>query len=224
MSAPLFWITTALVAVAAYLLGSINTAIIVSHFWAGDDIRKHGSGNAGMTNMLRIYGKGPATLTAVGDFLKAVVAVLLGRLAFWLAGLDYLPLDAGYLAGLFVLLGHLFPLYFHFKGGKGVMTCLGVMLVVNPIAFLIIAVVFVPLVFITKIVSLSSVLGAACYPFVTWGVLHFIGREPLYDSICAAIIAVIILVMHKSNIKRLLTGTENKFGGNKARKQEEEDE
>lgn len=215
MITPIFVLSFAIVAVISYLLGSINSAIIVSHFYAGDDIRKHGSGNAGMTNILRTYGKGPAALTALGDFLKAVIAVLLGRLVFYLAALTPQTgyhLDAGYVAGLFVMLGHLFPVYFKFRGGKGVMTTLGVILIVNPVAFLLIIIVFIPLIFATKIVSLSSVVGAVCYPFIIWGVLHFQGREPLYDTICAAVIAVIILYMHRSNIKRLLTGTENKFG------------
>lgn len=216
MFTPNVLIAILVVALVSYLLGSINSAIIVSHIHAKDDVRRHGSGNAGMTNILRTYGKGPAVATAMGDFFKAVLAVLLGRLAFHLAGFpEDFPLDAGYIAGLFVLLGHLFPVYFRFKGGKGVMTTLGVILMVNPIAFLIIALIFVPLVFITKIVSFSSVLGAIVFPFVTWGVRYFQGREPLYDTISAGIIAVIILYMHRDNITRLLNGTENKFGQKK---------
>lgn len=209
-----FYLALALTALIAYLLGSINCAIIVSYFYAKDDIRKHGSGNAGMTNMLRTYGKLPAALTAVGDFLKAVLSVFAGRLIFDLMGMGIqtgFPVDAGYIAGFFVLLGHLFPLYFKFKGGKGVITTLGVMLVVNPIAFLIIAVVFIPLIFITRIVSIGSVLGAICYPFVTFGTLYFFDRPPLYDTLSSAVIALIIIVMHRDNIKRLLNGTENKF-------------
>lgn len=206
-----FLIALPLVALCSYLLGSINTAIIVSRVYAGDDVRLHGSGNAGMTNILRTYGKVPAVFTAVGDFLKAVAAVLLGRLIFYLAGLSAFPLDAGYIAGLFVLLGHIFPVFFRFRGGKGVMTALGVIFMTNPIAFLIIAAIFVPLVCAVRIVSLGSVLGAAAYPFVTWAVRHFQGREPLYDTLCAAVIAVLILYMHRANIRRLLSGTENKF-------------
>lgn len=211
MLTPAFFLTSCVVAAIAYLLGSVNCAIVVSWLFAGEDIRKHGSGNAGMTNMLRVYGKKLAALTAAGDFLKAVVAVLLGRLAFWLAGLLTLPLDAGYIAGLFVMLGHLFPVYFGFKGGKGVMTTLGVILMVDPLVFLIIAVVFIPLVFATRIVSLGSVLGSICYPFITWGVRHFQGRDPRYDVISSAVLAAIILVMHKDNIKRLMSGTEKRI-------------
>lgn len=208
-----FIVALAVVALVGYLLGSINSAIIVSHFYAGEDVRNHGSGNAGMTNMLRTYGKGPAVLTAAGDFLKAVAAILLGRLVFHLTGVSAtgFPLDAGYLAGLFVLLGHMFPVYFKFKGGKGVMSTLGVIFMTNPIGFLILAAVFVPLAFLTRIVSLGSVLGAAAYPIVTWLVRHFQGREPLYDTLCAAVIALLIIYMHRENIRRLLNGTENKF-------------
>lgn len=211
MFTPTFFLCAAAIAVLSYLLGSINSAIIVSRLCAGDDIRKHGSGNAGMTNMLRTYGKGPAALTALGDFLKAVIAVALGRMIFSLASLTA-PVDPGYLAALFVLLGHLFPLYFGFKGGKGVMTSLGAILMVNPLAFLALAVVFVPLVFITRIVSIGSVLGAAAFPFLTWGIRCLQHREPLYDTICAVVIALIVLVMHRENIARLLKGQERRFG------------
>jgi glycerol-3-phosphate acyltransferase PlsY len=216
LSTPTFFLISALIALISYLLGSISCAIIVSRIFAGDDVRKHGSGSAGMTNMLRTYGKGPAVLTGVGDFSKAVIAVLIGRLLFSVTGLaEVVPLDAGYVAGFFTLLGHLFPVYFRFKGGKGVLTTLAVMLMTDPVVFLIIAVIFVPLVFITRIVSLSSVLGAVAYPVLTWGLHVLRGREPLYDTIFAVIIALIIIVMHRANIKRLLSGTENKFGSKK---------
>ena len=221
-----FVLLTIVIAAASYLLGSINSAIIVSRIVAGEDIRHHGSGNAGMTNMLRTYGKMPAMFTALGDFLKAVISVVFARILFYFAGytLDSgFPVDAGYIAGLFVLLGHLFPAYFHFKGGKGVVTILGVMMIVNPIVFLITAVIFIPLVFITKIVSLGSVIGAVCYPVLTWFVLTALDRPPLYDTVCAVILAAIILLMHRGNISRLLSGTENKFGGKKPNHTNKED-
>lgn len=211
MFTPTLLITAAIAAVAAYLLGSVNFAILVSRVYAKDDVRHHGSGNAGMTNILRTYGKGPAVCTALGDFLKAMLAVGLARLLFRWAGLQ-IPLDPGYIGGIFAVLGHLFPLYFGFRGGKGVMTTLGVMLLVNPPAFLVIAVVFVPLVFITRIVSLSSVLGAVLYPLVTWVLCRLRHQEARYDTICAGVLGMIILIMHHGNIKRLLKGTENRFG------------
>ncbi|MCL2578938.1 MAG: glycerol-3-phosphate 1-O-acyltransferase PlsY [Oscillospiraceae bacterium] len=197
-----------------YLMGSVNAAIIVSRLLKGDDIRRHGSGNAGMTNMLRTYGKGPAALTAAVDFLKATVAIILAR---WLVDVFDLAMliDVGYLAGLGALTGHLFPLYFHFKGGKGVITALGVLLCVNPLVFAIVAAVFIPLIFITRIVSLCSVIGAASLPFVTWAVRTYQGQPPLWDALFAAAIGAIIIVMHRENIKRLRSGTEHRFGSQK---------
>lgn len=213
MFTPQFWLAAAIVALLSYLLGSVNTSLVLSRFVVGDDIRRHGSGNAGMTNVLRTYGKKYAVITAAGDFLKVVVASILSRLVF--AAWDITFIDAGYVSGLFVLLGHLFPLYFHFKGGKGVMVSLAIIFMTNPLAFLIIGVVFIPIVFITKIVSLSSVLGAVAYPILTWTILYLRGRNPLYDTICACVVSIIILITHRSNIKRLLNGTENKFGQSK---------
>ena len=202
------------IAFGSYLLGSLNAAIIVSRLLKRDDIRRHGSGNAGMTNMLRTYGKGPAAITALADFLKAAVAIVISRFLAACFGL-HLPLDVGYLAGIFAILGHLFPLYFGFKGGKGVMTAFGAILCINPMVFGILAIVFIPLILITRIVSVGSVFGAISYPFITWGVLLSRGEDPLYDSLMAGGIAILILVMHRDNIKRLLNGTENRFGKKK---------
>ena len=143
-----------LAGVIAYLLGSISFAIIVSRIYAHDDVRKYGSKNAGMTNILRTYGKMPAFFTLLGDFLKGVLAVVIGRWIFSIFGVT--EFDAGYLAGFFALLGHLYPIYFGFKGGKGVLTSLGIILVVNPLVFFILLIIFLPVLFITRIVSLVS--------------------------------------------------------------------
>ena len=118
-----------LAGLVAYLLGSISFAVIVSRIYAHDDVRKYGSKNAGMTNILRTYGKLPAFFTLLGDFFKGVLAVLVGRWIFSLMGVT--AFDAGYLAGFFALLGHLYPVFFGFKGGKGVLTSLGIILVVE---------------------------------------------------------------------------------------------
>ena len=155
---------SAVVALVSYLLGSVSFAVIVSRIGAKDDVRNHGSGNAGMTNILRSYGKKMAAFTAIGDFGKGVIAVALGRIIFSLAGIQ--GIDAGYIAGLFVILGHLYPLFFGFKGGKGVLTSLGAAVIVSPIPFLVIAGIAIPTVFAVKIVSLISVIGFALYPFV----------------------------------------------------------
>jgi len=196
-------------AVLSYLLGSLNFAIIISRIF-GDDVRRHGSGSAGMTNILRTYGKGPAACTLAGDFLKTILAIFLARFLFAWVGIT--ALDAGYYAGLFVLLGHLYPLYFGFKGGKGVVTSMAIMLCVNPLAFLIVAVIFIPFVFAVKIVSLASILGAIAFPLVTCIVRLIQGRDALLDTLCASVIGLIVIIKHRDNIKRLLNGTENKFG------------
>jgi glycerol-3-phosphate acyltransferase PlsY len=200
-------------AVAAYLLGSVNFAIIVSRLHAKDDVRKHGSGNAGMTNILRTYGKGPAAVTALGDLAKTVIAIFLAKWIFARAGI--MDIDPGYIAGLFVILGHVYPVYFGFRGGKGVITTLGVMLIVNPVAFLIIVAIFVPLIFITKIVSLSSVLGAILYPILTYAFTYMQNGPIRYNTAFALLYAAIVLYGHRDNIKRLLRGEENKFGQKK---------
>lgn len=201
------------VAVFSYLLGSINFAIIISRTLKHEDIRDHGSGNAGMTNMLRVYGKSYGAVTAVLDFLRAILAITLSRLLFNRFNIEFV--DAGYIAGLFVMLGQIYPLFFGFRGGKGVMTSLGVMLVLNPIVFLIIVVVFVPIVFITRIVSIASVLGAVAYPIVTFIFSKLYGSNAVSNTCFSIIYSAIILFMHRENIKRLLNGTENKFGQKK---------
>lgn len=204
-----FWLSCGIIAVVSYLLGSLNFGVIISKGIKKDDVRAHGSGNAGMTNMLRTFGKRTAFYTALGDSLKTVAAVLIARGIFGIAG--YAPSYAGYVAGLFVMLGHLYPLYFGFKGGKGVIVTLAVILMVNPIAFAIIAVIFIPLVFITRIVSLSSILGAIAYPILTLIIRLVQGRPYLFETCCALITGAIVLIVHKSNIKRLRSGTENRF-------------
>ena len=201
----------AIVCIGSYLLGSLNFALIISRT-KRDDIRKYGSGNAGMTNVLRTYGKRDAVLTTIGDFGKLIVAVLFSR---WLFAQWGIPFDAGYPAGLMVLLGHIYPLFFGFRGGKGAMTGIGVMFVLNPLVFAIVLGVFIPLTFVTKIVSLSSVLGAIAFPIVTCMVNHFQGKPLLADAIFSVIIGGIVILKHKENIKRLLNGTENKFGSQK---------
>jgi glycerol-3-phosphate acyltransferase PlsY len=204
---------TAITALIAYLLGSISFAIIVSRIYAHDDVRKYGSKNAGMTNILRTYGKLPAFFTLLGDFLKGVLAVLIGRWIFSALGIT--AFDAGYVAGFFALLGHLYPVYFGFKGGKGVLTSLGIILVVNPLVFFILLIIFLPILFITKIVSLISITGALLYPVVTLVVDLCLRKPPLFDVLFAVLFSVIVIYKHKDNIRRLLNGTEKRIGDKK---------
>lgn len=205
----LFYILTAAV---AYLLGSLNTAIIVSKLAYGEDIRTKGSGNAGMTNMMRTYGKLPALITFVGDLLKTLVALVCGTLMCGLVG--------AYVAGLFAILGHIAPIYYRFKGGKGVSSTAMFVLYVQPVTFLVLALIFVFTVAVTKYLSLGSVLCAFMYPFVLNKLeIKFYGYyfdRPLRLLITLLACAVIIY-MHRSNIKRLLNGTENKFSFQKTK-------
>ncbi len=200
-------------AVVGYLLGSLSFAVIISRLWMKDDVRNHGSGNAGMTNILRTYGKGPAILCTIGDFSKGLLAVLIARWLFAYFGVTLM--DGGYVGGLFALLGHLFPLYFGFKGGKGVLTSAGIVLILNPVvvAFLVIPALII--IFLTRIVSVGSLLAAIAYPVVTWLVDTWQGKPPLYDTLFAVLIGGIVVFMHRGNIKRLLNGTENRFGQKK---------
>ena len=202
-----------LAGLVAYLLGSISFAVIVSRIYAHDDVRKYGSKNAGMTNILRTYGKLPAFFTLLGDFFKGVLAVLVGRWIFSLMGVT--AFDAGYLAGFFALLGHLYPVFFGFKGGKGVLTSLGIILVVNPLVLLILLIIFLPVLFITRIVSLVSITGAMLYPFITLIVELCLRRPVLFDFLFAALFSVIVIYKHRENIKRLLNGTERRIGDKK---------
>lgn len=200
----------AVVALVSYLLGSVSFAVIVSRIGAKDDVRNHGSGNAGMTNILRSYGKKMAAFTAIGDFGKGVIAVALGRIIFSLAGIQ--GIDAGYIAGLFVILGRLYPLFFGFKGGKGVLTSLGAAVIVSPIPFLVIAGIAIPTVFAVKIVSLISVIGFALYPVVVVAVDLLLNKPLWGELLFSLIVSSLGIWKHRSNIQRLRAGTEYKFG------------
>lgn len=204
------------VAAVSYLIGSCNMAIIISKFHKFKDIRDYGSGNAGTTNMLRTFGKRAASYTFGGDFIKGALTVFVARAA--LSGFE-MPFDIGYLAAIFVVVGHIFPVYFKFKGGKGVATAFGAMLVLNWIAFCTILVGLVPMLFIIRIVSAISLCGAAIYPVLTALVLwlqkaDFVS-EILPDTICALILAALTFYAHRENIARLCNGTENFFGEKK---------
>ena len=204
------------VAAVSYLIGSCNMAISISKFHKFKDIRDYGSGNAGTTNMLRTFGKRAASYTFGGDFIKGALTVFVARAA--LSGFE-LPFDIGYLAAIFVVVGHIFPVYFKFKGGKGVATAFGAMLVLNWIAFCTILVGLVPMLFIIRIVSAISLCGAAIYPVLTALVLwlqkaDFVS-EILPDTICALILMALTFYAHRENIARLRNGTENFFGEKK---------
>lgn len=207
MTTVLYVILTALI---SYLLGSISFAVIVSRALAHKDVRDYGSGNAGLTNVVRNFGKLPGLLTLVGDFSKGVVAVMLGRVIFdRLAGLE--PQYGACVAGLFVIIGHIFPVFFGFRGGKGVLTTAGIALVIDPRVFLIAVSIFIIVFLITRIVSISSITAAFSYPIATYVVNALSGRPDVVDTVLTACIGVILIYMHRANIKRLINGTEPKF-------------
>lgn len=197
----------------AYLLGSVNFALIISKCFFRDDVRKHGSGNAGTTNVLRTYGKKAAILTFVGDALKGVVAVLFACLLFGVsaAQVDYLFLiTAAYLSAFFCVLGHVFPIFSHFRGGKGFATTAGLVLVLNPAIFLVLFVFYVAMVLGSHYISLSSVLAALFWPLM----LSLIDRTITgygVHVLFVVLIGVLVTWAHRSNLKRIYEGNERKF-------------
>ncbi len=217
-------LTIVIAAVIGYLMGSINSAITVVRIFKHEDVRKFGSGNAGLTNTLRCFGKGCALLTLIGDLSKGVIAVLLSRDLFaqLIMGSEYDMYFIGYVAGMTAILGHVFPLYYGFKGGKGVLVGVSVFIVLDWRVFCILIGIFAVILLISKYVSLSSIIATACAPFVTvisqyirWDG-YDLWRLALHFSL-TAVMAATIIWMHRSNIERLRNGTENKFGKKKAK-------
>ena len=183
-----------------YLLGSISTGVLLSRFVAHTDIRKQGSGNAGTTNMLRVMGKKFALLTLAGDMLKGIVAVLIGSLL--VGG------KTGQILGAFgAILGHNFPVFFGFKGGKGIATSFGCLLIVFPLQTLAAFGVFLALFLITHYVSVGSIGAAVTLPIF---VIATTPRDPVI-WISVAAIGALAIWRHKANIVRLMNHTENKI-------------
>ena len=198
----------------AYLLGGVDTGIIVSKHFFKDDVRTHGSGAAGMTNMLRTFGKKAAAITALGDVLKGFLAASLGGWIFAAAGCP--PLYGAYLATVMAVIGHWKPIYFHFKGGKGILVAAGTMLAIRPLLVCVMVVIFLLFFLPTRMVSLGSIMMAVCYPFLTWGygaLLHLPRPELIFSIVCAALMSGLILYMHRANIARIRMGTEYRFDG-----------
>lgn len=194
-----------IILVVAYLLGSINTSIIVSRILIGDDIRNHGSGNAGATNTLRTVGKKGAVLVVIGDVLKTVIAILIAGLIADNSS------KAIYIAGIGTVLGHNFPLYFKFKGGKGIIVSTVAILFADPILGLVTTIIAILIMAISKYVSLGSISGA-----ILFVVLALVFRNNNTDFVVFAImLAVLAIYMHRSNIVRLLEGRENKLNFSK---------
>ena len=208
---PIFVAGAVLTALISYLLGSFNFALILSQKMYGEDIRDHGSKNAGTTNMMRTYGKKAALYTILGDVGKGVVAVVVG--SFLMGG----AFAGGYFAGLLCVIGHVFPVFYGFKGGKGVATAAAVILVVDPLVCLVVLGVFILAVALTRYVSLGSCLSAALFPFLTY--YHMMGRLPGWGTafVCAFLMAVLVICKHHTNLKRLANGSESKFSFKKSK-------
>lgn len=201
-----------LCALIAYALGSLNFGIIISKLIYKDDIRKYGSGNAGTTNMLRTYGKGAAIGTILGDALKVVVAIVIGNCL--VGSLLY----GGYVAGFFAVLGHVYPIYYKFKGGKGVVASAITILMLDWRIFLIVFGVFVIVVAIWRYISLGSILSAAIYPLIVYASAVSSGKYPGLDFVFALVLAAFVIILHRTNIQRLLDGKENKLSFKKTDK------
>ena len=198
----------------AYLLGSVNSAIIVSKAIYKEDIRTHGSGNAGLTNILRTYGAKAAALTLIGDMLKGVLSILFASIFFGLNYQNGISLSPYcYLAGAFAVLGHVFPVFYQFKGGKGVLVTATMALLLCPLHFCVLLAVFVLIVLITRYVSLGSIVVAALFPITVCLYISLVCRVEL--SIVTAIATIFlggfVIWCHRSNIKRLIAGNEKKI-------------
>lgn len=193
----IFWIVCAVI---AYLLGSLNSAIIVSRYKFKQDIRSFGSGNAGLTNMHRVYGKDGAVWTLLGDIAKQLVSVLIGSIMFGRMG--------AYLAGAFCMIGHIFPVYYRFKGGKGVLTAATMILLIDPMIFAVLIVIFALVLVITRYVSLSSIIAALVYPAA---IRIAYGMEHAFELFFALFVGILVIYMHRSNLYRIFNNQESKF-------------
>lgn len=227
----LWYLAFALISIAAaYFLGSINSAIIVSKALYRDDVRKHGSGNPGLTNMLRTYGKGGAGLTLLGDMLKTAVAIFISAVLFGFNYVGGVSTGEGfcYVAGLFSIIGHIFPVYYKFKGGKGVLSTATMVLILTPIPFLILFAIFAAIVAVSKYVSLGSVVSAILYPVMLHGYFMFVFSNadkslPGLAALASVTVAILVVWCHRGNLQRISNRTERKLSFKKKNKDESED-
>lgn len=204
MNVPMTVGLVALVAAVSYLLGCCNSALIISKYILHDDVRNHGSGNAGLTNFYRVFGKGKVVFVVLGDLLKAVISVLLGGAL--LGSFLGWPVIGKLLGGIFCILGHSFPCMFGFRGGKGVLCGAGVILCMDWRIALVCLGAFLILVAITRWVSLGSMVAAVLFPICCWFIY---GNIPV--TVLACVAGALIVVRHRDNAKRIAEGNENKF-------------
>lgn len=206
----LFVTLMSIIALVAYFVGSINFSILISRIY-GKDVRDGGSGNAGATNMTRQFGKKAGILTFVGDSLKAAILALGGVLLAGMLG--------GLIAGLFCIIGHAYPIYFGFKGGKGFSSMVAIMIVTNPLVFAVVGTIYLILLFGTKMVSFAAVMTMIIYPFVL-NAMYQPGPEILVAAMCA----LLIIFLHRKNIVRIFNHTEPKISLGKKKKKVENTE
>ncbi len=196
-----------LVSVIAYFIGSISFSVILSRKFAGFDVRDKGSKNAGATNVLRTVGTKVALFALICDILKGVIAIVVAMIA----GKIWTDIDVDilkYLAGFFAILGHTFPIFFEFRGGKGVATALGVLITLNSKIGLICLIFALIIIVFTRMVSVGSILSAILYPILT----IFMVEDIKFASIAMSIlIALLVIFNHRENLKRIKNGTENKL-------------
>jgi glycerol-3-phosphate acyltransferase PlsY len=198
------------IVVVAYLLGSIPTGYLLIRFFLHQDVRTIGSGNIGATNVLRSGGKGLGAATFLLDMLKGVAAVYLGACLGVLLAPSAAQRNMQALAALCAVLGHIFPVWLGFRGGKGVATAFGVFLVAAPWAALASIAVFILIFALSRYVSLASIIGAASFPLFAWFMAS--GPRPRFFIAVQVAVALIIIIKHHQNIRRLLAGTESRFG------------
>lgn len=220
------WYLALIGIVVAYLLGSINTAVMVTSVVTKGkkDIREMGSGNAGFTNVLRSVGKVPAIITIVCDLLKAIIAVYVGGLLFSFMSIEGVATEqiisiGKYICGFACIIGHSYPIYFGFKGGKGIVTAAGMMLVLDWRVFLMILGTFLIIFIISKIISLASLTCAALFGVYTYILVSLVDHSSFgYTLVCTIAslgIGIFVIIKHKDNIKRLLKGEEKKITAKK---------
>lgn len=202
-----------LVIAFSYLLGSIPVGYLLVRVFLKQDVRAVGSGNIGATNVLRSGGKGLGAATFLLDMLKGYFAVYFGALIGFALAPDVSVRNMQALAALFAVIGHVFPVWLHFKGGKGVATGFGVFLCAAPTSALAAIAVFILVTALTRYVSLASILGAASFPIFALLLVH--GDRPLFFFVVQFVVPLIIIAKHHQNIRRLLAGTESRFGANK---------
>ena len=190
-----------LICIAAYLLGSISFSYLIAKFVKKIDIRDHGSGNAGATNTLRVLGTGPAIAVLALDVIKGILAVWLG---YWFSSEPIVP----FLAGICAILGHNWPIFFGFRGGKGVATTIGVFATIAFLPALYAGIIAIFAIVITRFVSLGSLIFVVLTP----AFIFLLGGNPTSYILLGTILAILSVWRHRTNVKRLFTGTESKLG------------